>query len=462
MKRFLAVISALALIFSFFLSGCSGSTADRENELKDSLQPVYEELGSNFSGDKGDYSLVSEFLKSWAQKNELKVTKTDSHYTVLTNPATSGQKKADTLTLQCTVDTDDLKRSMETLAIGMTALLGTEEHGRIDLIVTESSSGRFTGANAVSAEYLKTDNFINLSYSEDLALYTSGPELMTSTMTADIQKTSPHYSKAFTITMSMPDHKDAFDLDNNYPNPVNTIGNLLATQKSSGKLFQIASFNCDVTDGYLPKSATAVVVIDENNIDSFTKRFEKSYKSMQNKFDKLEDSFVYTMTETTMPSQVMSNQSSDNMISLMYTLKTGVYLQDENSGEIISASDITSISTSGNRFKAVVSARSLDKDTLKEMSGVFRTTSGLCDINYKDDGENNTWSSDSSLGSFFRKSLSLDDSSPKTVLNRTECEIFALKAKDLNMISYNCNLSSTGKAALLNILHYEEELAPAK
>ena len=58
MKRFLAVISALALIFSFFLSGCSGSTADRENELKDSLQPVYEELGSNFSGDKGDYSLV--------------------------------------------------------------------------------------------------------------------------------------------------------------------------------------------------------------------------------------------------------------------------------------------------------------------------------------------------------------------------------------------------------------------
>ncbi len=54
---------------------------------------------------------------------------------------------------------------------------------------------------------------------------------MTSTMTADIQKTSPHYSKAFAITMSMPDHKDAFDLDNNYPDPVKTIGNLLATRR---------------------------------------------------------------------------------------------------------------------------------------------------------------------------------------------------------------------------------------
>ena len=213
MKRFLAVISALALIFSFFLSGCSGSTADRENELKNRLQPVYEELGSNFSGDKGDYSLVSEYLKSWAQKNELKVTKAGSHYIILTDPATSGQKKADTLTLQCTVDTDDLKHSMETLAIGMTALLGTEEHGRIDLIVTESSSGRFTGAGSIPAKYLKTDNFINLSYSADLALYTSGPESMTSTMTADIEKTSPRYSRAFAVTMSMPDYKDAFDID---------------------------------------------------------------------------------------------------------------------------------------------------------------------------------------------------------------------------------------------------------
>ena len=96
------------------------------------------------------------------------------------------------------------------------------------------------------------------------------------------------------------------------------------------------------------------------------------------------------------------------------------------------------------------------------MSGVFRTTSGLCDINYKDNEKNSTWSSDSSLGSFFRKALSLDDSSPETVLNRTECEVFASKSEDLNMISYRCNLSSTGKAALLNILHYEEELAPAK
>lgn len=462
MKRFLAVISALALIFSFFLSGCSGSTADRENELKNRLQPVYEELGSNFSGDKGDYSLVSEYLKSWAQKNELKVTKAGSHYIILTDPATSGQKKTDTLTLQCTVDTDDLKHSMETLAIGMTALLGTEEHGRIDLIVTESSSGRFTGAGSIPAKYLKTDNFINLSYSADLALYTSGPESMTSTMTADIEKTSPRYSRAFAVTMSMPDYKDAFDIDKDYPNPVNVIGNLLATQKSSGKLFQIASFNCDVTDGYLPKSATAVIVIDENSIDSFTKKFSKSYENMKDRFDKLEDSFVYTMTETSMPSQVMSNQSSDNMISLMYTLKTGIYLQDEKSGEVRSASDITSISTSGSRFKAVVSARSLDRDTLKEMSGVFRTTSGLCDINYKENSEYRTWSSDSSLGSFFRKALSLGDSSPDTVLNRTECEIFASKAKDLNMISYHCNLSSTGKAALLNILHYEEELAPAK
>lgn len=458
MKRFLAVISVLALIFSFFMSGCASDNANRENELKESLQPIYEDLESNFSGDKGEYSLVSEYMKSWAQKNELKVTKIGKHYIVLTNPATSGREKAESLTLQCSVDTDDFKQSMETLAIGMTALLGAETHGRIDFIITENHSGEFIGANSIPEKYCNTDNFINLRYGKDPALYTSGPEAMESTMTADIQKTSPMYTKAYEVTMSMPDYKDSFDLDKNYPNPINVIGNLLASQKSSGKLFQVASFKCNVSDGYLPKSATAVVVIDENNIDSFTKKFDKSYESMKNRFDKLEDSFVYTMTETSMPSQVMSNQSSDNMISLMYTLKTGAYRPDDDSDEIAAASELTYISTSGGQLKATVSVRSFGDAVLDEMSNIFSTTSGLCDIDYKAGTKHKLWDSEDSLGDFFRNALSLDESSPETILNTTECEIFASKSDDLNIISYCCSISSSGKATLMNLLHYEEDL----
>ena len=462
MKRFLALVSILALFCSLLLSSCSGSASagreNREEELEESLQPVYEEMESHFSGSEGDYTLISEYLKSWAQKNELKVAKAEDHYIVLTNPATAGYKNKDTLTLQCSVEVDKLKNSLETLAIGMTALLGTQEHSKITLIVTESQSGEYIGASSLPAEYCKTDNFINITYSKDLALYTSGPNKMTSTMTSDIKRVSPQYSRAYAVTMSMSDYKDSFDSSTNYPNPIDVIGNLLAAQKSSGKLFQIASFKCDVTEGYMPKSATAVLVIDDNSIESFTSRFNSSYESMKEKFDKLEDSFVYTMTETSLPSSVMDNQSADNMISLMYTLKTGTYLQDEKSGEVIASSDFSDISTAGGKLKISVNARSLKKDVLSEMAGVFKTTAGLCDINYKSGTKLTSWSSEDTLGDFFRNALSLEDSSPAAVLDSTECEILASKVNKLNIISYNCNLSGTGKAALLNILHYEEEL----
>ncbi len=459
MKRFLAVISVSALIFSFLLSGCSTGEATREQVLKEALQPAYEELESNFSGDKGEYSLVSEYLRSWAQKNSLKITKSDTHYMIITNPATSGKKKAQDMTMQCSVKTGAFKNSMETLAIGMTALMGADEHGTINLIVTEDDSGEYTGAKELPSSVCSSDNFINLEYSKDLGLYTSGAYTLRGIMSASLKRTSPKYSNAYTITMSMSDNKDPFDTDNDYPNPVNVIGNLLASQKSSGKLFQVASFKCDVSDGHIPKSATAVVVIDDNNIDSFTKKFNSSYESMKNRFDKLQDSFVYTMTETDMPSSVMTNQSSDNIISLMYTLKTGVFKQDDDTGEVIAVSDITSISTSGGRFKATIDARSLDESTLSEMSGMFSTTSGLCNINYKDSDTSMTWKSGSQPGTFFRKALSLGENEPSSVLKSSECDIFASKSKDANIISYHCNLSSTGKAALMNLIHYEEKLA---
>ena len=93
-------------------------------------------------------------------------------------------------------------------------------------------------------------------------------------------------------------YADPFDFDTHYPNPVETIGSLLATEKSSGNLFQLVSFDCKVDNGYTPGSATAVVVIDDNDVESFTKKFDKSNESMKKKFDKLEDHFVYTMTET--------------------------------------------------------------------------------------------------------------------------------------------------------------------
>lgn len=134
MKRFFLLLVTLMLCASLFLTGCGNVEAEREEELKDILESSSEKLQSNFSGSEGDYSLVSEYLKSWANSNELTVTENADHYIVISNPATEGCGKADSTTLQCQISTKDFSNSLQALSTGMTALLGPENHGDINQI----------------------------------------------------------------------------------------------------------------------------------------------------------------------------------------------------------------------------------------------------------------------------------------------------------------------------------------
>jgi di/tripeptidase len=459
MKRFFLLFVTLMLCASLFLTGCGNAEAEREEELKDILESSSEKLQSNFSGSEGDYSLVSEYLKSWANSNELTVTENADHYIVISNPATEGCGKADSTTLQCQISTKDFSNSLQALSTGMTALLGPENHGDINLIVTENNNGRLIGAEKLPKKYLNCDHFINLEYAEESTLYTGGCFVAENLMTSDIVYEAPAYPNAYEITIKTTNYSDPFNFDTRYPNPVEVLGNLLASEKSSGQLFQLVSFTCDSANGYNPQSANAVVVIDDNDIKSFTSKFNSSYNKVKKKYENLEMNFVYTLTATDMPNMVIRDDIADNIISLLYTLKTGIYTQDEDSGEIIAASAISSISTKDSTFKLKTVSRSLDKEALSEIKNVFKTTSGLCDISFKAGEVKTTWKSDSkkNTASYFTEAIGADSYVSDSILSGSECDIIYAKDNKANIISYRFDATHR-EPALLNILHFLNNL----
>lgn len=461
MKKFFLLFVTMIPLLIFSMTGCGEKETSREDVLKASLERTYNELTSTFSGETGQYDLVSEYLKSWANKNEIEIAHEHENYTVLVNPATEGVDDADTVVLQCAIKTHDFSTSLQTLAASLTSLLGPETHGKITLIVTENNDGAFLGAAALKPEHFKGDHFINMEHSDDVQLFTFGSHEQAASMSSRISTTEPAYSQAYSITMSTSGAHDPFGFDgNHYPNPVEVIGNLLASAKSSGVLFELASFECEAAPGYTPASANAIVVIDANNVSAFTKKFYSSYKNMQNRFEKLEDNFVYTFTETTMPAKVLTSESSDNIISLMYTLKAGIYFQDEDSGEVIAASDLTHVSTLDKKFSLDAAYRSSDPAILEEMSNVFLTTSGLCNIKYKSGEDHITWSSDEKKGlaDFFIDALGTEDSIFTNTLESTEMDILSAK-EPMNAISYRFNIHH-GEAATANLLHFMESVTP--
>ena len=101
MKRYLLLMIPLILILTLFLGSCSLGEMTRENELKTAMESTYEELDSTFSGDSGKYSLVAEYLKSWANKNDIEITENNKNHMVMINPATDGYKDCLLYTSRC-------------------------------------------------------------------------------------------------------------------------------------------------------------------------------------------------------------------------------------------------------------------------------------------------------------------------------------------------------------------------
>ena len=143
MKKFFVFFTAFVMMLSLALSGCGSADADRQEELNDSLEKTYEELTATFSGETGEYDLVAEYLQSWASKNDITIAANEANYMVLNNPATEGSEDEKSTTLQCMIDTSAFSKSLQSLSISLTSLLGPLEHGDITLLITETTDAEY-------------------------------------------------------------------------------------------------------------------------------------------------------------------------------------------------------------------------------------------------------------------------------------------------------------------------------
>ena len=460
MKRIAPLIISFVFIAVTFLVGCSEGEVDRSEELKEVYQTAQSALDSTLTEDTCEYAQVSDFLKEWATSSGIKVEKDEDNYTVLLNPSTADSKE--TTVLQCAVHTDDVRADINTLSMGLACLLGPYERGNIRLIVTEINDGQMIGAEKLPESYLKCTNFINLNGSKDYALYVSGCQNTQATITSSAKRTSPRYSNAYKIELEFNKYADPykFDKKNNYPDPINTVGNLLANCMSAGRLFDLASFTSEGEKGYMPYKVTAIVVIDSNNVEGFTKKFDSSYSTVEKRFSKIDREFTYTMEETDMPDSVLSNSSASELISLMYTLNTGICDQDEETGLIHSASYIKSISTK-DKVTVKIDVRARDEEHLTELADNYETTSGLCNMKYSGTDPKPVWTSsdESDLATYFSQLVPLEEGSSNVMLTSSELDIFSAAKPGLNAISY-CFVKDSTKSSIKNIINYIDKSRP--
>ncbi|MBQ0078768.1 MAG: hypothetical protein KBS66_02605 [Eubacterium sp.] len=457
MKKILTLMVAICMASVMFLTGCASGNSE-EGALDEILEETYTGLTGTFSDDSANFSMVEDYVSSWAKAHDIEVVATGKHCMVLKNKATEGIK-ADKLALHVAVDTNDMTSSTQPLAVALTSLVGPEEHGTLKLIITETTAEGFLGSEVLADKHIaKMNELISINQRKKPDLKIGGSYAFDAKLHRKVEYQEPTYTNAYEIKMTIENYKDSFDYTAKYPNPIDIVGSYLATNQSSGKLFQLASFDCKVSECGTPYSATAVVVIDDNNVESMKKKFDKAFEKLEKKCDKIEADFVYTMSETTLPEKVLTHESSASIISMLYTIDTGIFYQDEESGDIISANAISNIKLKGSNFTLNMTGRSKTADSLKEMNSALRTTAGLCDVDYEPSEVYTTWKSNEDMANFFMEAMSQKPEEDHTTLLTSDLNILTKKKPDLNCILYSIS-DDNDKALMHNIIHYIRHLA---
>ncbi len=453
MKRFFPVVISVILMCSMLFTGCN-SNEEAAVSAKDAITINHEYLTDYYASDSESakqytFKEFSGIIAAWATENNINVEKASDTFIVLSKDAAGEIKNVESFTFHTAIDfsnDESIKNSFESAAAVMTGISGPQNHGDISAVFTLIKNGQPVGAKNLNSEYLSHDNFIDITYSKDSVLYNTFAASSNMTAIKSLDITDPTYTKAYRIEFKGVTNRSAYKNRGTYPNPIKTIGDLLASCQTSTVLFELAAFEGGSYSDQIPGKVSATIVIHENDVESFTKKFNNSYDKVKKMYADVNDeniTFEYTMTPVDLPSRVICKEDTENIVSLMYTMINGTYLRDEND-EVTAFSNIGKITTKNNQFKLNINAKSLNNETMTELEGVVKTICGLSNIKYKKISSSSVWSNDpkTPLVVNLADALNTDCSS---ILEMKHASEFTAANKDINLVSWGTNTDDASK-----------------
>ena len=458
MKRFFPVIIALILVCSMIFTGC-GSSENTDVSAKDTLSLNQDYLQISYTEETADndlytYDKFKNTIIKWASENNINVDTDADTYLVLSKSAAGESKNAESFTFHTSVDFSSetaAANSISTAAIVMTAIGNAANHGPLSAIFTSVKNGRPVGAADVDPEYLDYDNFIDITYSKDTVLCNTIAANSDMVAVKSLDITSPTYSKAYKISFKGVTGQSAYTNHGTYPNPIKTIGDLLAACQTSTILFELAAFDGGLYSDTIPGNVAATIVLHENDVESFTKKFNNSFEKVEEQYKDANSTFEYVMTPVNLPAQVISKEDTENIVSLMYTMINGSYLRDEKD-ETVAVSNIGKITTKNGKFQLNINAKSLNDATMIELESVVKTICGLSDIKYKKLNGSTVWINEPETPLVANMADMLDTKGSST-LEMRHASKFISANKDINMVSWGTNSNDADKD-LEKILEY--------
>lgn len=395
----MAAIACVVIVILLFTSSDAPEEPSLDEVLEEKLiayeTDLLDSLGSLDTNED-----VANYLINWAKNKEIPATADENGNVIFTiNPA-GGYDEALPAAVVCSFDAKNMDCYAQQIAVAMCVAKNAQNHGKLSIIFLAETNGDNAGAASLDQGHFTDDTqvfYLGAAASSKISTTTGGYRHYTVSHKLRYQK--PAYDTAFRIKIENCPVQLLNDSIDQTPNPIKTLGDVLANFKSTSLLFELSEISGGTDENLTAKEAEMTIVISDSDVEKFETKMDGFIEKFYDKY--LEDypDVTYTYEEVKLPAKVFNGEDIDNLVSFLYTAFDGVYYKNDD-GNVVAITNIGKITSKNKKLKIDIAAASYSETHLEEISESYETICGLSDLTYKCEEEYPVFSSEITAADF--------------------------------------------------------------
>lgn len=441
MKKIITMMGIIIVIVGL-LGSCGFFLNPNETSIKDDIYLEYETMMDAFVEVKS-ITDVSDYLLFWAQTFGMESQKDRSQSVIIETLESTDGEDATPIAIECGISLENLAEDLRAVAISLVLLKEIDGANPLRVLFVPYEEDNYYGAKNLASDFLKNTQMIHLNTRYPNNVLNQGASSKLAYIERDIDLKKPTYEMAYQITIDGFNDEFADTEFSVTPNGINELGILFALFKSNGMLFEIADFSGSSSSEFAPVSASAIMVINQNDMKSLEYYYDKMENKLTKSYQEVYPDMFVTLSAIDLPPTVLSNEDTDRLVSFIYTIFNGLCGESE-----FDFSTLNKVNTTKSKFSCSLLLHNLVNPEALEENDDLNVICNLNDMNYKLMEIHKGWYQDSD-SEFVQGFLSAIDKKPKGTFFDSSLVEYQVRNKEMEMLSYGVDLKDCDRQLLV-------------
>ncbi|HBF88137.1 MAG TPA: cytosol nonspecific dipeptidase [Bacteroidales bacterium] len=317
------------------------------------------------------------------------------------------------------------------------------EHGAIECLFTVDEETGLTGAFALEEGFLNSDILLNLDSEDEGQIFIGCAGGVDTVATFDDESESvPSNHIAYRIDVKGLQGGHSGDEIHKGLGNSNKILNRFLWENEDHFELRLSVFDGGNLRNAIPREAYAIVTVNEKLKNEFIAEFKKYSLSIKDEFSVTEPKMELTINETSLPKNVIDENTQFNLFNSLYACPHGVYAWSAKMpGLVETSTNLASVKFKNNKIEVTTSQRSSVNSAKEDIANMVESVFTLAGADVKHGEGYPGWAPNPdseilkiSVASY--KKLFGNEPEVRAIHAGLECGLFLEKYPKLDMISF--------------------------